>query len=75
MDTSIIRKQGTEGAASSPQSAALGKVGTRGRHGAPCHTCSDTLQWPTTRGLWICAACFVAGRPVIRGATKRGVKK
>jgi hypothetical protein len=36
----------------------LGKVG---RHGKPCPVCSDTWQWPTTTGAWICAWCFAGG--------------
>jgi hypothetical protein len=32
-----------------------------GRQGAPCPVCSDTWQWPTTSGLWVCSWCFVQG--------------
>jgi hypothetical protein len=36
-------------------------LGNVGRHGKPCPVCSDTWQWPTTTGAWICAWCFAGG--------------
>ena len=49
--------------------APLGKVR---RYGPPCPKCSDTWQWPTSRGGWVCSGCICAAPGPVQIATPGG---